>query len=330
MADARGRHPDADLAGPGRIDAVRPDVEAARADEDGAFGIQRRGHRRPPSKRRGHRGRRRDRRRRPFAAPLGALGALGALGVGAQLRAHLPSRSGRTRRTQSRSAHSVVRKASLRPGDRLGAERADVECLGRERRCAAHDPRFERDNHDGCLRPRVEAHDLARLDQQACLLQAFPDRPLVDGLVDLHEATRLRPHPPGRLDPAPEEHHLAGLGDRKARHHDAGVDVGDEPAGDAGQPLPVLAVEVPEAQRRAAARAAVERRGEPHRDAASGGGIERADRKVVRADRKAVRANRSEVGEPVRGRGLAHAMAHERLLRPRGRAMPPRAAGRTR
>ena len=37
-----------------------------------------------------------------------------------------------------------------------------------------------------------------------------PDRRFMDGLVDLEEPARLGPGADGRLDPAPDEHDLAG------------------------------------------------------------------------------------------------------------------------
>ena len=53
--------------------------------------------------------------------------------------------------------------------------------------------RLEGDRHDAGLEARVEPDDLARLDEQAGLLPGLADRRLVDRLVDLEEAARLRP-----------------------------------------------------------------------------------------------------------------------------------------
>ena len=70
--------------------------------------------------------------------------------------------------------------------------------------------------HDGRLEPRVQADDLARLDEQPGLLQRLADRRLVDRLVDLEEAARLRPCAAAGLDAAAQQDDLAVVGDREA------------------------------------------------------------------------------------------------------------------
>ena len=141
----------------------------------------------------------------------------------------------------------------------LGREGDDLGRLGRRGRCAADDPGLERDGHDGRLEPRVEPDDLARLDEEPGLLVRLADRRLVDGLVDLEEAAGLRPRALAGLDAAPDQDDLAGVGDREGRDDQARVDVDDVPARLAGEPIAVLAGDGAEDQRRAAARAEVER-----------------------------------------------------------------------
>ena len=115
-------------------------------------------------------------------------------------------------------------------GMRLGGEGLDLERLGRRdaarRRRSA--PRTRCD--DRRLQPRVQPDDLARLDEQAGLLERLADRRLVDGLVDLEEAAGLRPPAEARLDAASDQDDLAGVGDRDRRHDEPRVDVGDVPA----------------------------------------------------------------------------------------------------
>ena len=60
------------------------------------------------------------------------------------------------------------------------------------------------------------------------------------------------------------------VGDRQRGHHEARVDVGDEAAGRADEPFAVIAVDRPEVQRGTAARAEVERLGQPRRQPAGG------------------------------------------------------------
>ena len=68
---------------------------------------------------------------------------------------------------------------------------------------------------------------------------------------------------PGSM-PAAQQDELAGVRDRQRRDDEARVDVGDEPAGRAGQPVAILVRQArPNASSRAAARAVVEHRAEP-------------------------------------------------------------------
>ena len=105
----------------------------------------------------------------------------------------------------------------------------------------ADDPRLEDGDHDDGLEPRVEPDELGRLDDEAGLLEGLADRRFVDGLVDLEEAARLGPGADRRLDPAPDEHDLAGRGHRQRRRDEARVDVGDVATARTGQPVAVLA-----------------------------------------------------------------------------------------
>ena len=110
----------------------------------------------------------------------------------------------------------MVLKAIPDHGIVLRRERHDLGRLGGRRGRPADDPRLERDGHDARLEPRVEPDDLARLDEQAGLLERLADGRLVDRLVDLEEAARLRPRALAGLDPAPDQDDLAGVGDREA------------------------------------------------------------------------------------------------------------------
>ena len=64
-----------------------------------------------------------------------------------------------------------------------------------------------------------------RRDEQAGLFHRLADRALVDGLVDLEEAARLRPGTQAGLDATPDQDDLAGVRDRESRDHEARVDV---------------------------------------------------------------------------------------------------------
>ena len=110
------------------------------------------------------------------------------------------ARSGRRRSSQSRSAQIVVLKAISAHGMASGAKATTSVASGVGAAVAADDPRLERDRHDRRLEPRVEPDDLARLDEQAGLLPGLADGRLVDGLVDLEEAARLRPDAAAGLD----------------------------------------------------------------------------------------------------------------------------------
>ena len=78
-------------------------------------------------------------------------------------------------------------------GMRVRRERPDLERLRRVRAHAADDPRLEHEDDDRRLEPRVQPDDLARLHEQARLLERLADGRLGDRLVDLEEAAGLRP-----------------------------------------------------------------------------------------------------------------------------------------
>ena len=65
----------------------------------------------------------------------------------------------------------------LAPRDVGGRERPDLERLGRRPGLAADDARLERDHDHRRLEPRVEPDDLARLDEQARLLERLARSP---------------------------------------------------------------------------------------------------------------------------------------------------------
>ena len=116
----------------------------------------------------------------------------------------------------------------------------------------------------------------ARLDDEAGLLQGLADGRLVDGLVDLEEPARLGPGADGRLDAAPDQDDLAGVGDRQGGRDEARVDVGDVAAARAGERgARCSPCERSVARAGPAARAVVERRREPGRDAAARGDVRR-------------------------------------------------------
>ena len=129
-------------------------------------------------------------------------------------------------------------------------ERRDLERFGVEPCLATDDARLEREHHDRCLEARIEAQDLARLDQQARFLVRLADRGLVDRLVDLEEAARLRPRSAPRLDAAPEQDDLPRIRDRDRRDDETRVHVRDVPARRAGKSLTVLAGHQVEARAR--------------------------------------------------------------------------------
>ena len=134
---------------------------------------------------------------------------------------------GRRRSSQSRSAHVVVLKAIPAHGIVLGREGDDLGRLGRR---GAVPPTIRASKAmvtTRRLEPRVEADDLARLDEQAGLLPGLADGRLVDRLVDLEEAARLGPRALARLDAAPDQDDLAGVGDREGRDDEPRVDVDD-------------------------------------------------------------------------------------------------------
>ena len=119
-----------------------------------------------------------------------------------------------------------------------------------------------------------------RHDLQAGLLERLPDRALDGRLVRLQEAARLRPGAVGRLDGTAQQHQAAVVGDRQRRDHHARIDVRDEPAGGAPQPLAMLAGQAGHAQRGAASGAEAERGPEPGRNAVDEA-LERLARAVV-------------------------------------------------
>src|SRR6185369_9589342 len=127
-------------------------------------------------------------------------------------------------------------------------------------------PRLVGDGHDGRFQPGVEPDDLARFDEQAGLFVRLADRRFVDGLVDFEEAAGLRPPAFARLDAAPDQDDLAGVGDREGRDDQAWVDVDDVPARLAGEPIAILPGDGAEDQWRSAARAEVEGIRDPRRD----------------------------------------------------------------
>src|SRR5436309_10137563 len=86
------------------------------------------------------------------------------------------------------------------PRDRRRLERADLERLSARSGLAADDAGLERDHDDGRLQARVETDDLARLDDQARLLERLADRALGDGFIDLQKAARLGPRAEARLE----------------------------------------------------------------------------------------------------------------------------------
>ena len=109
----------------------------------------------------------------------------------------LPSRStarpGRRRRTQSRTAQSVVSKAKPDQGMSSTAKGCTSSDSGVTAMRAADDDGLVGDDHDRGLRSRVDAHDGRRLDDQARLLARLPHGALDDRLVGLEEAARLGP-----------------------------------------------------------------------------------------------------------------------------------------
>src|SRR4029079_19238208 len=61
------------------------------------------------------------------------------------------------------------------PRNRLGAERLDLERLGVQAVLAPEHPCLEGDATAGRLEPGVQPDDLARLDDEACLLEGLAD-----------------------------------------------------------------------------------------------------------------------------------------------------------
>ncbi len=99
-------------------------------------------------------------------------------------------------------------------------------------------------------------------------------------------------HAPRRLDPAPDQDDLTGLGQRHGRRDEPRVDVGDVAAARTGQPLPMLALERPVDELGPAARAMVERRRDPGRDPFARGDVGRAAVRPAAASRPSCREDR--------------------------------------
>src|SRR4051794_13726507 len=216
------------------------------------------------------------------------------------------------------------------PGDPIRRERRDLEGLGVQSRRAAEDASLERDDDDGGLEPGVETDDLARLHDEARLLERLANRSLRHRLVDLEEAARLRPAPPAWIDPAPEQHDLAVVRDGQRGHDETWIDVGHEPARRAGEPVAVLVGKRAERQLRPAARAVVEAGLEPARDPPTGIDIGRARVRpptharqevaviVRRLDRRHANST-SRLATPIAARPITATATHARRKSPRPR-----------
>src|SRR3954453_7412197 len=113
------------------------------------------------------------------------------------------------------------------PRDRLGREGPDLERLGIQPRRPADHARLERENDDRGLEARIQAHDLARLDDQSGFLERLANRRFADRLVDLAETPGLSPPAATRIDPASEENDPALRCDRDRRDDEPRVDVCD-------------------------------------------------------------------------------------------------------
>src|SRR5438552_3551840 len=75
-------------------------------------------------------------------------------------------------------------EGDLWPGDVGRREVLDVDRLEPRPPLATDDARLPGCHHNGCLRPRVDAHDPRRLDNQSGLLDGLADGALERGLVD--------------------------------------------------------------------------------------------------------------------------------------------------
>ena len=89
---------------------------------------------------------------------------------------------------------------------------------------------------------------------QSSFFERFAHGALVRGLVDLEEAAGLRPQTVAGLDSAADQDQLAFGRDGERADDEAWVDVGDEAARRADEPIASLVVERPE--RRVARRSA--------------------------------------------------------------------------
>ena len=145
-------------------------------------------------------------------------------------------------------------------------------------------------------------------------------------------AHRLKP---GR-DAAADEHHFAAVGDGQCRDHEPRVDVEDEAAARAGEPVSLLVLDRAEREPVAAARAETDRRLEPVGDAARAeSDFAHADRHAWAVSTRAERRHRSgrrsirrprSPGSGPRGRPSADRAAPDR----RGPGSRPRAGRRSR
>ena len=223
--------------------------------------------------------------------------------------------SGRRRRTQSRSAQCVVLNAMPCHGIASGRKAWISRASGFRRYSPLIDLRLERDHDDRRLEPRVEPDDLARLDDEARLLERLADGRLGHGLVDLEEAARLGPPALARLDAAAEQDDLAVVVDRDRRDDEARVDVGDVAARGAGESVAILALDGAELERVAAARAEVQasRRARPGR------------RRPSRC-RSSARRGRGRTVTRSPGRSSRSALMRRGRRRPRRGARPGRSA----
>src|SRR4051794_10056027 len=155
----------------------------------------------------------------------------------------------------------------VRPRNAVGRPRANLETFRRRARLAAHDPRFPRQHDDRGLRAAVDADDLGRLDDQAGLLERLAHRTLLCRLVDLEKAAGLRPRTVSRLDPAPDQDQVAGVGHGQRADDDPRVHVMDEAAAVAHEPVARFRLEGAEVERLSAARTEIEACGKPRRNA---------------------------------------------------------------
>src|SRR5438128_8081 len=110
----------------------------------------------------------------------------------------------------------------------------------RESRVATDYARFP-GKHDNCrLRPGVDTDHVERLDLVAGLFPCFANRAFMGGLVDLEETARLRPQPAAGFDAAPDQDKPIVRRDWQRADDEARVQVSDEAAVAAREPVASL------------------------------------------------------------------------------------------